>query len=136
MPEVTCRQLGFPHGTRVDPVIAQRQRPPPPCSSDDYSTPPDRYYYEYSGFEAEGAEALERTWLTNVKCSGSEARLVDCDLDRGFRDNIAGCGGGARIHVACRQFPLVQAIESGASPGASAGVSGQRHVRHTARGGG
>ena len=29
--DVVCRQLGFPHGTRIDPL---RARPPPPAPAD------------------------------------------------------------------------------------------------------
>ena len=125
MADVVCRQLGFPHGTRVDPLTSRPRRP---ARGDGNSSSPDTgttdYYYtsDYGVFAPEEAvEPVERFWLSEVACSGPEGRLIDCDLGPGFRNNNAGCSGNPhRIHVACRQFPVVEALEAEADPGAGA----------------
>eukprot|EP00892_Ulva_mutabilis_P005899 jgi/Ulvmu1/3681/UM017_0097.1 len=120
--DVVCRQLGFPHGTRVDPLTA---RPPPPVDEDaapsPYSTYYYSYFYDYTAAE-EAEEPVDRYWLSSVMCNGPEARLIDCDLGRGFRNNNAGCRFRPnRIHIACRQFPVVEALEEITTPDAVEG---------------
>ena len=104
--DVVCRQLGFPHGTRVNPL-----------------TPDARGGGSFRDYEVteEAEEPVERFWLSSVMCRGLEGRLTECSLGQGFRDNDAGCSAEAhRIHVACRQFPVVEALEAVTTPGAGA----------------
>ena len=121
--DVACRQLGFPHGTRVDPLTS---RPPPPSQSDgEASSPYATYYISYfdnSDTTEEAEESVDRFWLTQVTCSGPEGRLIDCNLGQGFLDNDT-VGPGCRfephrIHIACRQFPVVEALEAVTTPDA------------------
>ena len=113
--DVVCRQLGFPHGTRIDPLTT---RPPPPTPADGeapspYSTYYYSSYYDYRTISEEAEEPVDRFWLSEVACSGPEGRLIDCDLGQGFRNNNAGCGTRPhRVHIACRQFPVVEALEA------------------------
>eukprot|EP00892_Ulva_mutabilis_P007276 jgi/Ulvmu1/4920/UM202_0005.1 len=95
--DVVCRQLGFPHGTVVDPV-----------SPIDYSD--------------EAEEPQERFWLTNAQCRGVEEELLDCRLGQGFITNNQGCGGNpSRFTVACRAFAVSEALEDVSTPGAVEG---------------
>eukprot|EP00892_Ulva_mutabilis_P004105 jgi/Ulvmu1/2066/UM121_0007.1 len=110
--DVVCRQLGFLHGTPVDPTNAD-------ADANDYS---------FVGFGApEGAEEeselpQERFWLSEASCRGPEDRLVDCDLGVGFRTNNRGCTGRVtRFRAACRQFAVSAALEDVATPGAAEG---------------
>ena len=127
--DVVCRQLGFPHGTRIDPLTS---RPPPPSTPDYEALSPDATSYSssyndyvYSPSMEEAEEAVDRFWLSEVTCSGPEGRLVDCDVGPGFRDNNAGCDSRPhRIHIACRQFPVVEALEEVTTP--NAGTCQQR----------
>ena len=122
--DVVCRQLGFPHGTRVDPLVPRPQLPAP-----GEAPPTDSpIYYEYFTTE-ETEEPLERFWLTDpdVRCSGPETRLIDCDLRSGpragpgFLNNSEGCESRPhRIHIACRQFPVADALEAVTDPEAGA----------------
>lgn len=86
---VVCRQLGFPHGNVLESVDAQ---------------------------------AGERYSLNDVLCTGKEERLVECNLGEGFLDDpveldetSAECRAGMR--VACRQFPVSEALENVTIPG-------------------
>ena len=134
VPEVVCRQLGFTHGARVDPFTTLKRRPPPPSDPEADSTTYTRYYYDY-GIVEEGEEPLERTWLANVICSGSEQELSACELDRGFRNDSPRLGVGARVIIACRQFPLVEAIDTDTSLGMPCQLdvhnTADRSIRHT-----
>lgn len=95
--DVTCRQLGFPHGTRVNPLSA----------------------IPTGDAVEEAEEPSERFWLSSVTCRGPEGRLIDCDLGPGFRENNAGCSPeDTRIHGACRQFPVAEAFEAKTTPDA------------------
>ena len=112
--DVVCRQLGFPHGTRVDPLTAQPPSTEAPSPFNADNRPPAE----------EAEEPVERFWLRDVACSGPEGRLVDCNLGQGFRNNNAGCSSNPhRIHAACRQFPVVEALEAITTPGAGASQS-------------
>ena len=112
--DVVCRQLGFPHGTRVDPLTAQPPSTEAPSPFNADNRPPAE----------EAEEPVERFWLSDVACSGLEGRLVECNLGQGFRNNNAGCSSNPhRIHVACRQFPVVEALEAVTTPGAGASFS-------------
>lgn len=100
--DVVCRQLGFPHGTTVDPTTN-------PASSD------------YSDEADEAEEPQTRFWLNEVTCSGPEAMLTDCQLGLGFRTNNAGCTNNpSRLTVACRLFAVSEALEDVTTPGARA----------------
>lgn len=103
MADAVCRQLGFPHGTRIDPG---RRRTAPRMTPDGSRVT---------------EEPVERFWLSSVSCLGPEARLVDCDLGSGFLQDNEGCNSNPhRIHVACRRFPVVEALEQVTSQGAGA----------------
>ena len=116
--DVVCRQLGFPHGTRIDPLTART--PPPTPAEDEAPSPYNTNYDNYLGTE-EAEEQVERFWLSNVGCSGPEGRLIDCDLRQGFQNDNAGCNSMPhRLHVACRQFPVVEALEAVTDPEAGA----------------
>ena len=108
--DVVCRQLGFPHGTSVDPST---------------SLPIDRttyYYYYYSSPEVDEAEEpQERFWLNEVTCRGPEAALLDCDLGQGFLSSNDPCSSDpSRFTVACRMFAVSEALEDVTTPGAGA----------------
>eukprot|EP00892_Ulva_mutabilis_P011615 jgi/Ulvmu1/8826/UM049_0006.1 len=81
------------------------------------------YDYTCVGVE-EAEEPVGRFWLNVVDCNGTEERLVDCRLYSGFIDAASGCGdprGPAaqhRRHVACRRFPVEEALETVTIPGA------------------
>ena len=120
--DVVCRQLGFPHGTRIDPLTS---RPPPSPPDGEAPSPYTTYYYssyyDYDSITEEAEEPVDRFWLSEVTCSGPEGRLIDCDLGEGFRNNNAGCSSRPhRIHIACRQFPVVEALEEVTTPDAGA----------------
>lgn len=102
--DVACRQMGFPHGTRVNPLTATGK------SSEDLP-----------GLREAAEPPVERYWLSSVACAGTESRLVDCDIGEGFHQSNAGCMGNNihRVHVACRKFPVVEASEVVATEGAS-----------------
>eukprot|EP00892_Ulva_mutabilis_P002373 jgi/Ulvmu1/12136/UM084_0063.1 len=112
--DVVCRQLGFPHGTPVDPTEAE------------VDSTPDYYFGPFgpgSGVTEESQLPQERFWLSAASCRGTEVRLVDCDLGPGFRTNNRGCRGaaGTRFQAACRQFAVSEALEDVATPGAVEG---------------
>ena len=121
--DVVCRQLGFPHGTRIDPLTS---RPPPSSPLGGEAPSPYSTYYFPSYYDAdylteEAEEPVDRFWLSEVTCSGPEERLIDCGLGEGFRNNNAGCRSSPhRIHIACRQFPVVEALEEVKTPDAGA----------------
>eukprot|EP00892_Ulva_mutabilis_P008274 jgi/Ulvmu1/5819/UM025_0076.1 len=112
--DVVCRQLGFPYGTLVDAST----NPPDPG--------PDGYEYPYDPDEAD--QIGERIWLRQPGCQGPEATLLDCDLGNGFISREQGCPRGraqvqipVRLAVACRQFPVSEALEDVTTPGAEEG---------------
>lgn len=117
--DVVCRQLGFPHGTRVDPLVAT-------TTVDLDTTPPASRFRPFFGINADPEEAeepVELFWLYgyDVRCAGPEQNLVDCDLGLGFRRNPGECESDShRIYAACRQFPVVEAFEEITTPGAGA----------------
>lgn len=115
---VACRQLGFPHGTRVDPLTAW---PPRPESAEHTYSPYDylRDDYDNEVPVEEAQEPVELYWLSRVLCAGPEENVIDCDLGKGFqRDDCRA--NPHRIHVACRQFPVAEALEKVVTPGAGA----------------
>ena len=95
---VVCRQLGFPHGTRIDAVTTL---PSPSAAT---------------------GETTEQFWLSSVECEGQERRLIDCDLGQGFLKQGAQCPSHHphRLHIACRNFPLVEVLEAMTTPEAGA----------------
>ena len=104
--DVVCRQLGFPHGTIV-PALSNL-----PDSV-------ERYSDGYSGPTEESEEPQGRFWLSRVACRGPEETLLDCDLGPGLRDANRGCEGQReRLNLACRSFPVPEALEALVSPGA------------------
>lgn len=106
--DVVCRELGFRHGTVVDPSTN------PPDVVDDGG-----YYTSYNPDIEEADEPQARFWLNRVTCRGPEDRLIDCDIGQGFRQNNAGCRSAAqRLTVACRAFAVVDALEEVQTPGA------------------
>lgn len=113
--DVICRQLGFPYATPVNSFIA---RPEP-----DYDNF-DREFFPRFAEEAE--EESEIFWLRDVQCGGLEAELSECDLGVGFRA-LSGCDND-RLHVACRTFPVDQALEARVTYGA--GVLLHVHCLH------
>ena len=113
--DVVCRQLGFPHGTRVDPTTNSADAE---GDGQDYRD----YFYDYPPVE-EAQEAQERFWLSEVFCSGTEDRLVDCQLGEGFLEMNQGCVTEGlprplRMTVACRTFPVEEAFEAVTTLGA------------------
>eukprot|EP00892_Ulva_mutabilis_P005582 jgi/Ulvmu1/3396/UM016_0012.1 len=114
--DVICRQLGFPHGTLVDPLTNPAD--------------PVRIYNDYGGYTyapydpavEEADEPQDRFWLSFLGCRGPEDTLLQCDLGQGFRTNNNGCSGGpVRLTAACRTFPVGAALEDVATPGAQEG---------------
>lgn len=107
---VVCRQLGFPYATRVDPLTPLPQDQIPPRST-------------FEG-PVEAEEPEDRFWLYDgdLECRGPEERLVDCDVGAGFTEaSNERCLGDPtyhRLHVACRQFPVPEALEGVTTPGA------------------
>ena len=114
--DVVCRQLGFPHGTPVDPTEAEEIN-----DYDDY-----RFFFTALAPEAveESQRPQERFWLSAATCRGPEERLVDCDLGPGFRTANRGCTatGVTRFQAACRQFAVSAALEDVTTPGAGTNV--------------
>ena len=114
--DTVCRQLGFQHGSPSDPRAA-RVDPEPTDDGIAYGS-------DYQFRPEESQRPQERFWLTEVSCRGPEERLVDCDLGPGFVQDGDSCaadkGGGLsrRLHVACRQFAVEEALEAVTSPGA------------------
>ena len=108
--DVVCRQLGFPHGTSVDPSTS------PPIDRFTY------YYYYFGTLDVDEAEeAQDRFWLNEVTCRGPEAALVDCDLGQGFLSSNSPCSSDpSRFTVACRMFAVSEALEDVTTPGAGA----------------
>lgn len=110
--DVVCRQLGFQHGTRVNPLTSRLGLTD--TESDDL---PD----DIGDSVEEAEEPVRRFWLVSseLRCSGPEKRLVDCELGQGFIENSNQCPlQPHRMHIACRQFPVVEALEAVEAPGA------------------
>lgn len=121
--DVVCRQLDFRHGTVIDAQTVE-------IDQDEYS-----YGYSYFVEEAQdggfGSLDGERFWLNDVQCRGSEDRLTDCDLGVGFleRDSqICQADGLVRLHVACRQYDVPEALEAVTTPAAGASIRTVRHA--------
>lgn len=108
--DVVCRQLGLPHGTVVNP-LGRRM---------DSNKTDERRFVE----EAAAREPSDRFWLSEVRCGNAvKDRLLDCDLRPGFQQGNAGCTEDpVRLTVACRNFPVTEALEAVATldPGAGA----------------
>ena len=136
--DVVGRQLGFPHGNRIDPLTA---RPPALTPEEAEAAPtgnPSDYGSDYTNSgdfpsdTEEAEEPVERFWLSAVGCSGPERHLIDCNLGPGFRNNNAGCSSRPhRIHVACRQFPVAEALEDVTTPDARTLPSSPRLIQST-----
>eukprot|EP00892_Ulva_mutabilis_P004962 jgi/Ulvmu1/2838/UM144_0002.1 len=110
--DVVCRQLGFPHGTTVDPST----NPP------NFIPGQDSFYTSYDPDIEEAEERQDRFWLNQVSCRGPEERLVDCDIGPGFRQNNANClPADQRLTVVCRTFAVSEALEEVSTPGAEEG---------------
>lgn len=117
--DVVCRQIGFPYATLIDPIET--------ATDETYADPGD-YGYDYSfraaGEYEEGGDESARIWFRapDVRCRGTERRLLDCDVPAEFGVAPGRCGGDlpVRLHVACRQFPVEEALESVGTDGAGA----------------
>eukprot|EP00892_Ulva_mutabilis_P006138 jgi/Ulvmu1/3897/UM018_0119.1 len=110
--DVVCRQLGFPHGTLVDPF----NNPADPLRIYDYAG----LTTVYADYETEEAvEPQDRFWLDYAACQGPEEMLLECNLGAGFLINNSGCKDDpVRLTVACRTFPVGAALEEVTTPGA------------------
>ena len=88
--DVVCRQLGFAQGTPVNGGEP-----------------------EVDNFAEESEVPSDTTWLAGVRCRGHEATLTDClgNDDGGFLDGSGGNICSRRLHVACRQFAVEEALE-------------------------
>ena len=129
MGDVVCRQLGFPHGSRIDPLTAPAPPPIPEGALSPYST----YDYDYDAPTEEPEEPVERFWLNSVTCNGPESQLVDCNLGQGFLNSNEGCRFSPnRIHIACRKFAIVEALEAVTTPGAGTLCRLRMHSVHRA----
>lgn len=119
--DVVCRQLGFLHGTRVDPLTARAPAP----EDVDQKTYSNYFYVPYDLDATEEAEEpVNRFWLNSVACTGPELALAECNLGDGFLDNNAECQSEpTRLHIACRQFPVVEALEAITASGAGEAAS-------------
>ena len=98
--DVVCRQLGFPHGTAVAPagIIPEGAAPSPGADED----------------------LMESFAMRGAACRGVEERLDECRLGEGLE---GGCmNKPMRLTVACRQFPVAEALESVVTPGAGAAL--------------
>lgn len=71
---------------------------------------------------------LERSWLSDVQCRGPEATVAECSNGQEFLAGATECESGqdyyrevtisAQLYVACRHFPVVEALEGEVTPGA------------------
>lgn len=106
--DVICRQLGFPHGT--DASIE--------------TDPPGNTGLTNNAGTGILEGLAERAWLPDVRCTGAEAELLECQLGQGFRDDLADCGRSRlRLAVTCRTFAVSEALEDVATPGARTPLS-------------
>lgn len=113
---VVCRQLGFPHGTRVDPSIN-------PAEADRDILVIEEYAANFALRDADEAEEpIGRYWLSRTDCEGTEEQLLDCDLAGGFIATNAqnarcfvAAGESSRYTVECRMFPLPGTVEAPAA---------------------
>lgn len=106
-----CRQLGFPYGNGINPLRINPERFDSDAEDDEYSN-------SYNYVE-EAEEPQERFWLSDVQCTGVEDRVEECNLGLGFRRRLLPCrGANPRFTVACRTFPIVEALEAVTTPGA------------------
>lgn len=107
--DVVCRQLGFQYST-PEATLA--------------TAPGGSQMSPGGDMMEDGIDAGQPGFLSDVMCRGTEERIGECRDARA----IAGGGGGlcmekpARLRVACRKFPVVEALESVATPGAGAAV--------------
>ena len=63
--------------------------------------------------------------LAGVQCRGIEAAVTECNTGQGFLTNTTECPLDGRtislqLHAACRQFPVLEALEALKTPGAGA----------------
>eukprot|EP00892_Ulva_mutabilis_P002459 jgi/Ulvmu1/12213/UM086_0002.1 len=104
--DVVCRQLGFPHGTAVTPL----------GHIPDMQLLPEEAVYE------EGFDPEQRFFMSDVACSGVEERVGECRMGGAAAAGTDSCmSKPSRLTVACRQFPIVEALESVVTPGAQEG---------------
>ena len=115
--DVVCRQLGYPHGTPVQPLVNEADGPVIDYEDYEYT------YVRRDPVPEEAEEPQGRFWLSRAACRGTEDDLLDCDLGPGFRRGNAGCADSpVRMTVACRSFPVPAALESVVTPGARANL--------------
>ena len=104
---VVCRQLGFPHGSMVDPSVN-------PAEADRDILVAEAFEANFALNSADEAEQpIHQYWLAQTRCNGTEQQLVDCDLLGGFiatddQDERCFISAGllSRFTVECRMFPL------------------------------
>lgn len=107
--DVVCRQLGFQYGTPETTL----------------ATAPGGSQMLPGGVMMEDRiDAGQPAFLSDVVCRGTEERIGECRDARA----VAGGSGGlcmekpGRLRVACRKFPVVEALESAVTPGAGTAV--------------
>lgn len=70
---------------------------------------------------------LARSWLSDVQCRGPEATVAECRGGEDFLTGAAECERASsfreatisnQLYVACRQFPVTEALEGEVTPGA------------------
>lgn len=99
----------------------------------------NEYMHTRLGAEDYGEVAYaESVFLSSVECQGTEAAVSECDLDQGFLTNTTACPlgdyeddlgfGTLQLHVACRQFPVLEALEAVTTPGAGTHIRCQCHL--------
>eukprot|EP00892_Ulva_mutabilis_P002672 jgi/Ulvmu1/12405/UM009_0052.1 len=115
--DVVCRQLGFPHGTVVEPTANPRTGP---GVYDLYS-----YFYLDYGADSEENQLPSDAFVVNeFNCQGTEDRVLDCGHDAfGLRstDYIGLDCADSRLTVVCRSFSVPEALEDVNTPGADDG---------------
>lgn len=94
--DVVCRQLGFPFGNPVDGDFA---------FDDDGTNEPETF--------DESEIVSDTVWLFGATCRGPEDNLSDClgDYYDGFSDGTSTRPCTRRLHIACRQFAVDDALE-------------------------
>ena len=112
--DVVCRQLGFPHGTSVDPTSNPRAGPD---ATDLYTY----YIIDYSLTGEESMEPSAGTWLDAFACQGTEERVLDCPVTLSIRNDYAftrETDFDLRLTVVCRSFAVPEALEEVTTAGA------------------
>lgn len=101
--DVICRQLGFPHGTLEMPRAGGTG----------------------------GVAGVGGFVIGDVACRGVEERIGECRIapERAGGSGSACMRKAARLRVACRKFPVAEALESVVTPGAGAVATHALHAQ-------